>query len=172
MRRVISFLNSVVRRVFTAEMTTAELEARLGVRPSASGRITVLALTHNEHDRALLSRMSVRNRWELFLPRSCAEAWNILEKHNAQILLCDRVLPGGHWSDVLQVLISSGQSMYLILISRNVDDRLWYELIRWGGHDLVSTPLDEEMVLRAIRSGWSYWKCAMRKPSIFVNQDH
>jgi hypothetical protein len=49
-----------------------------------------------------------------------------------------------------------------ILISDVTDDNLWNEVVLWGGHEVLVTPLREENVLRAIRLAWLYWNSAMK----------
>ena len=165
MQKDVPTIWSMLHRLFGEQMSTEELEVRLGKRPSADSLMTIVALMKREQDRELLKRLAAEQNWTLHLATTCNEARHILDDCKAQIFVCDRGLPGTHWSDVFQMVLASGQSLYLILVSKGVDDYLWNEVIRWGGHDLVAAPLKEDKVLAAIQFGWSYWKRAMRVPT-------
>ena len=165
MQGVVSLIGSFIHHLFGAEMSKEELEVRLGKRPSADSRMTIVALTETRESRQLLLHVAEQHEWTLHLVRTCSEARRILDECKAQIFICDHSVPGAHWSDVFQMVLASGQSLYMILLAKGVDDRLWHEVIRWGGHDLLPAPLNEARVLAAIQFGWSYWKRAMRVPT-------
>jgi DNA-binding NtrC family response regulator len=165
MQKTIGILCSAIRGLFTAQMSTEELEVQLGRRPAPDSRMTIVALLWRPSDRELLARLAAQQNWTLHLVDSCREARQTLDECKAQILLCDRSVSATHWSDVFQMALASGQSLYLILVSKGADDYLWNEVIRWGGHDLLPAPLKEERVLPAIQFAWSYWKRAMRVPT-------
>jgi len=44
-----------------------------------------------------------------------------------------------------------------------VDDYLWNEVVRRGGYDVLSKPLREEDLMRAIKLAWAYWNSAARR---------
>ena len=87
------------------------------------------------------------------------------------MVLCDRELPAAEWRDVIQRMVSSGHQAYAILVSKVADDYLWNEVIRRGGHDLLTTPLREEEVLRAIRLAWFYWSNSMKAQPMVMKYD-
>jgi hypothetical protein len=43
-----------------------------------------------------------------------------------------------------------------------VDTYLWNEVVSKGGFDVLSKPLREDDVVRAVRLAWSYWNSATR----------
>lgn len=143
-------------------MSQSELEVRLGIRPKPVGGIKIVALMANEEDCDLLSRLAAEHQWALHFVSSCGEAWDALKESQAAIALCDRESPAMEWRDVIHMMASSAPQVYAILVSRVADDYLWNEVIRRGGHDLLTTPLREEDVLRAIRLAWSYSNSSMR----------
>ena len=159
-RSLLETLRDLVREV----RSTYALQARLAATQGAVGRITIVALVGGERDRELLSRLAAENRWVLHLAANCGEAWDALNESKAPIVLCDRELPATEWRDVIRMMVSSEHQAYVILVSKVMDDYLWNEVIRRGGHDLLPTPLREEHVLRAIRLGWSYWNSMKVQP--------
>jgi DNA-binding response OmpR family regulator len=139
-----------------------------GPRGETSLRIRIVALLASDRDCQLLSRMATERGWAVYFAGTCGQAWDLLRQEKASIVLCDRDFPGTEWRDVIQLMSSAPQSVYVVLLSRVADDYLWNEVIRRGGYDLLPTPLREEEVLRAIRLGWSYWNSSMRVPPMLV----
>ena len=126
--------------------------------PEDSG-VTIVALLANKRDRDTLLQIAARKRWTVHFRDTCGEAWQLLQQHQIPIVLCDRELPGTEWRDVIHMMVSPPHFVYAILVSRVVDDYLWNEVIRHGGHDLLATPFLEEELLRTIRLARSYIAC-------------
>ena len=171
MRKAIRSILGAFRGVFGPEMTSAELERRLAPRPGPPGKLTMVALLGDSRDRELLARVAGEQQWTVHWAFACGDCGNLARQSRAQIVLCDRELAGVPWREVLQMIVSTKQRIYGILVSKVADDYLWNEVIRWGGHDVLTAPLREEEVLRAIRLGWSYWNSTMRTHSLMVNPD-
>ena len=134
----------------------------LGNATAGKPTIRIVGLLASEQDRQLLSRLAPQQGWAVHFADTCGEAWEVLKQQKVPIVLCDRDFPGAEWRDVIQMMSSSPDLVYAILLSRVADDYLWNEVIRHGGYDVLSTPLREEEVLRAIRLGWSYWSSSTR----------
>jgi CheY-like chemotaxis protein len=134
---------------FTGAVWKEEVPDRSAASPET---IHIVALGLGDRDRELLARLAAQYSWTL----------DFGENSKAQILLCDRNLPGADWREVVQTAASAPQLVYSILLSKVADDYLWNEVIRRGGYDLLVTPLREEDVLRAVRLGWSYWSSATK----------
>ena len=128
--------------------------------PSSMGSITVIGLVTSDEDRRLLASICSRNRWHLLFADTCEEARIALHKLQAPVILCDRDLPGRRWRETVQDLASSPHRACIILVSEVVDTYLWNEVVRTGGYDVLSKPLREDDVVRAVRLAWSYWNSA------------
>jgi FixJ family two-component response regulator len=89
-----------------------------------------------------------------------------LHKLKAPVVLCDRDLPGKGWRGTVEDLASSPHRACIILVSGVVDTYLWNEVVRTGGFDVLSKPLREDDVIRAVRLAWSYWNSATRTAAI------
>ena len=134
---------------------------------SATGRSTmpplaVIGLVTSDEDRQLLARICSRNSWHLLFADTREEARTALDKSKAPVILCDRDLPGKGWRETVEDLASSPQRACVILVSGVVDTYLWDEVVRTGGYDVLSKPLREDEVVRAVRLAWSYWNSATR----------
>lgn len=130
--------------------------------PDDESKITIVALVLGEPNRALLSRLADEHGWVVHFARTSAEVWEILNTRKAQIFLFEREAPGTDWRGVIREVVSGPHLVCAILISDVTDTYLWNEVVMWGGHDVLVTPLREEKVLRAIRLAWLYWNSAMK----------
>jgi DNA-binding NarL/FixJ family response regulator len=160
-----------LRGLFRAGISTSELQTGLSATHASAGKISIVALVAARSDRELLSRLAIDHQWVLRFAENCSEAWDALNESKAPIVLCDRELPAAEWRDVIQMMVSSAHQAYAILLSKVADDYLWNEVIRLGGHDLLTTPLREEDVLRAIRLAWFYWSNSMNAQPMLM-KDH
>jgi len=133
-------------------------------RPSL-GSITVIGLVTSDGDRRLLASICSRNRWHLLFTDTCEDARLALHKLQAPVILCDRDLPGRGWRETVEDLASSPHRACIILVSEVVDTYLWNEVVRTGGYDVLSKPLREDDVVRAVRLA-SYWNSATRTSAI------
>jgi FixJ family two-component response regulator len=83
-----------------------------------------------------------------------------LHKVKAPVVLYDRDLPGKGWRGTVEDLASSPHRACIILVSGVADAYLWNEVVRTGGFDVLSKPLREDEVVRAVRLASSYWNNA------------
>jgi len=123
---------------------------------SSRGPNTVVGLVTSSEDRRLLSGICSRNGWNLILQDTCEEARIALHRLKSPVVLCDRDLPGQRWRETVEELASSPHRACIILVSGVVDTYLWNEVARTGGFDVLSKPLREEDVVRAVRLALSY----------------
>jgi DNA-binding NtrC family response regulator len=135
-------------------------------RPSsnAAARLGIVALGVVDQNRSLLENVAARNTWDVHFADTCAEAWEILNRLKAPVILCDRDLAGTEWRDVVQRMASAPHKACTILLSRVVDDYLWNEVIGKGGYDVLPKPLREEDVVRSVKLAGSYWNTARNHP--------
>lgn len=88
---------------------------------------------------------------------TCEEAQEAAHRLKAPVILCDRDLLGTKWREVMTVLASLRHAARVILLSSVVDDCLWEEAGRLGGHDVLCKPLQEDQIARAVTLAWAYW---------------
>jgi FixJ family two-component response regulator len=126
------------------------------------GPIAIIGLVASNEDRRLLAGICSRNGWQLLFAETCEEARAALDKLKAPVILCDRDIPGKGWRETVEGLASSPHRACIILVSGVVDTYLWNEVVRTGGYDVLSKPLREDDVVRAVRLAWSYWNSSKR----------
>jgi DNA-binding response OmpR family regulator len=139
-------------------------------REESGAQIVIVALLSNHRDRNTVSVVCQDFGWTVHFAYGCGEAWDLLRRHEAPIILIDRHLPDTDWRFVVQMLSASRHLTYSILVSKVVNDYLWTEVIRLGGSDLLAMPLGEPEVLRAVRMAWSYWNNLMGTPNTPVRR--
>jgi DNA-binding NarL/FixJ family response regulator len=117
----------------------------------------ILALLPDHRDRRTLAK--VVSQYE---PITLHFATNEKEVHNlscrlmAPVILYDRETPGTEWRRAFQELTSLPHRPSVILLSRILNQNLWQELIRCGGHDLLIKPLLSDDVAQTIRLALSF----------------
>jgi DNA-binding NtrC family response regulator len=118
----------------------------------------VLAITAAPWDEMFYKELRAAGEWDLVTARSVREALPLLIAQQFPIVLCDRNLPGPGWRDVLAKIVGSSPRSCFLLTSRVCDEYLWREVVTHGGYDVVVKPLEEDVVVRALRRAWYYWK--------------
>lgn len=91
---------------------------------------------------------------------SRTEAWEVMNRIKSPVLVFDRDWPNVEWRTMVRDFASAPQWPCIILASRVADEYLWQELIRCGGHDLLTKPLRLEDVSRTLKLALIYWKNA------------
>ena len=109
-----------------------------------------------ETDRAVVTDVCRRSGWDVSFAESCAEARALLERVKAQIVFMDRDLAGTDWRDAMTSLAGLRAQPCIVLISRVLDVYLWYEVVRYGGYEILAKPLRADEVSRVVRLAWSY----------------
>jgi len=118
----------------------------------------IVALVRNDQDRELLREIADREHLDIHFADSCGEAWNLANRLQSAIVLCERDVPGMEWQDAVRILASAAPRPCVILTSPVVDDYVWREIVTRGGHDVLASPLRRDDAVRAIRLAMTYWK--------------
>jgi DNA-binding NtrC family response regulator len=124
---------------------------------SKRGEVTILGLLADAADRDLLSAAAARNQWSISFAHSYEESRDSLEKKQAAIVLCDRDLVQPDWGLAVQSLAACSPGACILLVSKVADEYLWNEVVRCGGYDILSKPLQEAEVERAVKLACTYF---------------
>lgn len=128
-----------------------------GNRSASTPIVRIVALVVSDYDRKLLESISGRSQWAVHFVGTYDETCTALNQLNPPVILCDRDLLGADWRDIIRKLAAVPHCACVVLLSNVVDDRLWNEVIRMGGYDVLSKPLREDDAVRAVKMAWSYW---------------
>ncbi|MDE3194749.1 MAG: response regulator [Acidobacteriota bacterium] len=113
-------------------------------------RIRVLVVMPNPADRTAFTGIAAHAHWDVRMASSCDSAGEMLKHHPADVIVCDRDVKPSGWREALETLAARSPQSRFILSTPATDDRLWLEVIERGGYDVVTTPLHQDRVIRAI----------------------
>jgi DNA-binding response OmpR family regulator len=125
--------------------------------PAPGARVPVLLVSAQHADRARLRQIMGHGSWRLHMSATSRDALALLRQHRIPVVICDSELTDGDWKLLLIRLSDLPDPPRLIVSSRLADERLWAEVLNFGGHDVLSTPFDPREVLRAALLAWQSW---------------
>jgi DNA-binding NtrC family response regulator len=125
---------------------------------STAGKLTVLSVSPQDEDHLSLQAITGRSKhWMQFTACDLASALALLEQHEIAVVVCERDLLPGAWTDVLERIQSMPIAPSLIVTSRVADERLWAEALNLGAWDVLAKPFDRMEVIRSVKSAWQHW---------------
>lgn len=126
--------------------------------------VTVLSISPLEPDHALLESIIRHSRWSLYKADTLATALPILRRQEISVILCERDLQPGRWTDILDHLSNLDYPPALIVTSRLADERLWAEALNLGAWDVLPKPFNRGEVIRGIKIAWQHRRDRMTIP--------
>lgn len=127
--------------------------------------LCVLAVGACQEDWTSLQLVFQEKAWQLHCVHNLADAVAFVRKHPAVVIVSDPAFSGGDWKQLLAHLIAEGHPSALVVVSRLADERLWSEVLHFGGHDVLPKPFDKEEVTRVIQLAWQHCNepCSKRR---------
>jgi DNA-binding response OmpR family regulator len=122
---------------------------KLPARSPYNENITLLAINLNREDRLSLERILDRDHWTVQGAQSLREATTLLQRHPS-LILCEKDLPDGSWKDVFREACGLDCPPPLVVVSRQADERLWAEVLNFGGYDVLPEPFEHSEVRRVM----------------------
>jgi DNA-binding NtrC family response regulator len=122
-----------------------------------TNHITVLFVSPLDEDHSSLQSIIGHSKWHLFAAKHLRAASAILQQHEVSVVLCERDLAPGKWTDVLDTIKDRPHPPSLIVTSRMADDRLWAEALNLGAWDVLAKPFERSEVLRSVKNAWQHW---------------
>ena len=95
--------------------------------------------------------------WPVERARDCQEASALLHDGLTRVVVCERTLPDGYWTAILEMATSRRDPPVLIVTFRLADERLWSEVLNLGGYDVLAKPFDRNEVERTVNLAWQHW---------------
>lgn len=124
---------------------------------STTGTLKVLYASPTDEDHQSLQAIVGHSKWVLFRARDLSSTLTLLREHEIPVLLCERDLLPGTWTEVLDHIQPLPNAPSLIVASRLADDRLWAEALNLGAWDVLAKPFDHIEVIRSVKSAWQHW---------------
>jgi DNA-binding NtrC family response regulator len=118
--------------------------------------LCVLAVGACQEDWASMQMVFREKAWNLHCVHNLADAVAFVQKHPAVVVVSDPVFTDGDWKHLLSHLIAEGHPSALVVVCRLADERLWSEVLHFGGYDLLLKPFDQGEVVRVIQLAWQH----------------
>jgi DNA-binding NtrC family response regulator len=120
--------------------------------------VTVLAVTDVPDDVENLSEIFSRSNWVIYSVKACEQAVRFLKSHRVPVVLCERNLADGLWTDLLPQFENLTEPPVLIVTSPHADESLWAEVLNLGGYDVLPQPFERAEVVRVVSLAWMHWR--------------
>jgi DNA-binding NtrC family response regulator len=117
---------------------------------SETDRIQVLAVMPDTMDRGALEGIAGRARWDLRFSPGCDDAIAMLQRHAANVIICDRDQSGHDWREALRRLAAQSPACPILVSAPDNDDRFWLEVMERGGYDVVTRPFVESRLVSTV----------------------
>lgn len=127
-----------------------------------SSTVHVLAVSPNETDLKILSRILDHSAWLFESAPSIRDAQRTLIANQAHVVVCDKRLPDGDWKDLLELACSLPNPPQVIVASKDADDRLWAEVLKRGAWDVLVKPFHPQEVYQSVHLAWRHWQDGCR----------
>jgi DNA-binding NtrC family response regulator len=119
--------------------------------------IPILLVSPHQADVAALRQILHHCDWDIAPADSVSAARRHLSRHAPAVVLCERDLPDGSWTDILAATSQMERAPLLLVISRHADDALWAEVLNLGGYDVLLKPFEKAEVARVVGMAWRHW---------------
>lgn len=88
--------------------------------------------------------------WNIQCARSCEQALDAINSERPTVVVCEEDLPDGSWRSFLASVQELQSPPPVIVLARRADERTWADVLRHGGFDVLSKPLDPAKACPAI----------------------
>lgn len=116
--------------------------------------VNVLLISSLSPDEISLRHIFSHTNWVLHTVRTCCEALAYTIENDTAVLICERYLPDGDWTSMLDGLDRLPLPPSMIVTSRIADDEFWAEVLNLGGYDVLAQPFDPDEVYRVVFLAW------------------
>ena len=121
------------------------------------GSQNVLSISPIPEDHLALDAIMGQFEWNLFKAHFLPAALAVLPTLEIAVIVCERDLLPGAWTDLLEHLKHLPHPPALIVTSTHADEQLWAQALNLGAWDVLAKPFDRTEVLRTIGLAWHHW---------------
>lgn len=122
---------------------------KLPASEPSTENITLLAICPNREDRLSLENFLEHDRYTIQGALNLREATTLLQSRPS-LVICEKDLPDGTWKDVFREARGLDNPPPVVVVSRLADERLWAEVLNWGGFDVLLKPFEPSEVRRVM----------------------
>jgi DNA-binding NtrC family response regulator len=127
--------------------------------------VRILTISPQQTDQAVLSRILGHSAWTHVTASTVSEAARHLANSHFHVVLAERKLPDGDWTDIVELTSGMNERPQVIVLSRDGDERLWAEVLNLGAWDILIKPFHPKEVYRTIHSAWQHGSSVRRRPA-------
>lgn len=127
---------------------------------STTERVSVLVISPLDEDHSALHTVVGHPKystWVLFNARDLVSALALLQQHEIAVVVCERELRPGTWTDVLRHVNTLSNAPSLIVTSRLADWHVWANAMSLGAWDVLHKPFDLPELIRSVQSASQHW---------------
>jgi len=124
-----------------------------------------LSVSPFPEDHLSLQSVVGHSKWVLVKADRLPTALGLLGEHDISVVLCERDLMPGTWTELLENIRDLSHPPSLIVTSRLADERLWVEALNLGAWDVLAKPFDPTEVLRSVKAAWQHWYHQIQMPT-------
>jgi len=138
------------------ELESAQI-ARLSEPCWRSSSITArsaLLVSGVEEDHEFVGRVFSQQGWTLYKRKNLGSALAFLRDNVIPVVITERNLPLGDWTDLLAAIRHVFHPPLLIVTDRLADEYLWSEVLNLGGHDVLAKPFRESELIWVLSNAW------------------
>jgi DNA-binding response OmpR family regulator len=143
-------------------MQTALMQKSPGATTNEVEGVTILSISPDVEDQFALERIlgasDRAQNWVVQVMPALESALPMLREQEIPIVLTERDLLPGTWTDVLGELVSLADPPLLIVTSRLADECLWAEALNLGAFDVLAKPFRADEVIRTLSLAWRHWQ--------------
>jgi DNA-binding response OmpR family regulator len=118
----------------------------------------VLAILGNSRDQITVTEFAQSRHWHLTLVSTPDQGLSSAAEKVTPVILLDRDLAGHEWRSTMRRLAQNHSKPCIILVSPVVDPYLFDEVVRQGGFDVVTKPIEPDELRRIGHLALTFWK--------------
>lgn len=123
----------------------------------AERRLSALLVSPLDENHQFLERFFGRTNWDLYLSRSCQDAFRQLREHQIGVIVTEKELPDGDWKCLLAVAAACSVCVPVIVTHRFSEIDCLTEILDAGAYDVLAKPFDENEVRQVLSFAWQQW---------------
>jgi DNA-binding response OmpR family regulator len=119
---------------------------------------SILGVLPGHADQACLGGILAQANWKLRLASTFQQFQGALTGTYAGVIVTDADLPERYsWKHVAEAAALLTPPPAVIVVSRLSYDRLWVDVLNFGGFDLLWKPLNPRQVVHSVNKAWRQW---------------
>ena len=118
----------------------------------------VLAILGNPRDQTTVTEFAQSRHWHLTLVSTPDQGFSAAAGKITPVILLDRDLAGPEWRSTMRRLAQNRPKPCIILVSPAIDPYLFDEVVRQGGFDMVTKPIQPDELRRIGQLALTFWK--------------